>query len=232
MAATVLIPALNEEHRIAATVTAARAVAGVGRVLVIDDGSTDETGARARDAGAEVLSLKRNAGKGGALQAGLEHVGASADIIVLLDADLGDTAGEAAALLAPLAEGTADMTIATFPPPVRRGGFGLVKRLARWGIERLAGVRVSAPLSGQRALNRDAIAAGTPFAHGFGVEVALTVRVARAGLRVREVRTDMRHAETGRDLPGFVHRGRQLLAVAWTLARLSFERQSADASAG
>jgi hypothetical protein len=56
--------------------------------------------------------------------------------------------------------------------------------------------------------------------------VALTVRVARAGWTIVEVQTAMRHVATGRDLAGFVHRGRQFVAVARTLVGLALERQS------
>jgi hypothetical protein len=115
--------------------------------------------------------------------------------------------------------------VAILPRPHGKAGFGLVKGLARWGIRRMGnGFEAHAPLSGQRALNRRAIDVATPFAHGYGVEVALTIRVLRAGLRVLEVPTTMSHAETGRDLSGIVHRGRQFAHVARTLTRLAIER--------
>jgi hypothetical protein len=65
----------------------------------------------------------------------------------------------------------------------------------------------------------------TPFAFGYGVEVALTVRALRSGLRVLEVQTTMSHDATGRDAVGFAHRGRQFLHVARALARLALERR-------
>lgn len=220
MSVIALIPAHNEAERINATVTAALAVPGIDRVLVIDDASSDGTAALARDAGAEVLALKTNLGKGGALQAGLDSVAGDADIVLLLDGDLGETAGQAGVLLGPVADGSADMTIATLPRPAGSGGIGLVKGLARAGIKALSGYEPIAPLSGQRALNRAAWAAATPFARGYGVEVALTVRAARGGMRIAEVPTEMTHAATGRDLAGFRHRGRQFLQVAGALWRL------------
>lgn len=232
MSAVALVPALNEAERIAATVTAIATVPGIDRVLVIDDGSTDDTARRACAAGAEVLSLQANAGKGRALAAGLDALDDDVDIVLFLDADLGPTATEAAALLAPVRAGEADMAIATLPRPPRSGGIGLVKGLARWGIRRLGGFDATAPLSGQRALSRAAWQSALPFPSGFGIEVALTVRVCRAGLRVREVPTTMQHAVTGRDLAGFRHRGRQFVAVAFALLRLALERQSAGVIGG
>jgi len=221
-----LIPAFNEQQRIEATVRAVAAIETVDLVVVVDDASSDGTAEIAESAGAEVLRLPKNLGKGAALDAGLASA-KDADVIVLLDGDLGETAAEAGVLLAPVLEDSADMTIAGFPPADKPGGFGLVKGLARWGIARLGGeFDATAPLSGQRALNAKAIAACTPFAFGYGVEVALTIRALRAGLRVREIPTKMRHAATGRDVAGLVHRGRQFLHVGVALLRIAAEGDS------
>ncbi|MBN2847526.1 MAG: glycosyltransferase family 2 protein [Coriobacteriia bacterium] len=227
MTVTALIPAHNEAERVGATVSAARSVPMIDRVVVIDDGSTDNTTVVAAAAGAEVVRVPVNRGKGGALQAGLDLVREATDVLVLLAADLGESASEAALLLSPELDGQADMAIEVLPRPAGSGGIGLVKTLARWGIARLGPFDAQAPLSGQRALSRRAWEAATPFADGFGVEVALTVHVARAGLTIAEVPTAMRHAATGRDIPGFMHRGRQFIAVARTLVRLALGRQSA-----
>lgn len=224
MTVVALVPAHDEAERIGATVTAVLAVAEIDRVLVIDDGSADETGKRAREAGAAVLHLPRNLGKGGALQAGLDDASCDADVVVFLDADLGETASQAGTLVRPVLAGEADMTIATLPKPPGSGGFGLVKGLARRGIRWLTGFEASAPLSGQRALSRAAVAAVLPLERGFGVEVGLTVKLCRAGLRVLEVPTTMRHAATGRNPSGFAHRGRQFVAVAAALVRLALRR--------
>ncbi|MBN1192291.1 MAG: glycosyltransferase family 2 protein [Coriobacteriia bacterium] len=221
----VLIPAHNEAATITATVAAALTLSAVDRVVVIDDASEDGTPALAREAGAEVLVLETNLGKGGALQAGLNTVRDDAEVLVLLDGDLGTTAAEAAVLIEPVLAGEADMTIATLPRPAGSGGFGLVKGLARSGIRILSGFEASAPLSGQRALSRQAWEVATPFARGYGVEVALTVRAARTGQRLLEVPTTMGHAATGRDLAGFMHRGRQFVQVGLALMQLSLERR-------
>jgi hypothetical protein len=219
----VLIPAHEEAARIAATVRAALSVPGVSRVVVVDDGSRDATAEEAEAAGAKVVRLVFNVGKGAALEAGASRVSA-ADVVVLLDGDLAETAAQAEALLAPVLAGDADMSIATFPRPSGKAGFGLVKGLARAGIARMGGgFEATAPLSGQRALTAACFEAVRPFASGYGVEVALTVRALRAGLRVTEVPTTMAHAATGRDVSGFVHRGRQFVHVLIALTRLWFE---------
>jgi glycosyltransferase involved in cell wall biosynthesis len=171
-----------------------------------------------------------NAGKGAALDSGLAAIGGDADVLLLLDGDLRETASQGALLLAPVLAGEADMTVAAFPKPDGKAGLGLVKGLARAGIRLLGGraardFRATAPLSGQRALSREALAVVTPFAFGYGVEVAITVRALRAGLRVLEVPTTMAHDATGRDAAGFAHRGRQFAHVAGALMRLALDRR-------
>jgi len=123
------------------------------------------------------------------------------------------------------------MAIAAFPRPDGKAGFGLVKGLARWGIARMGGGWLAdAPLSGQRALSRECFELTRPFATGYGVEVALSVRALRSGMRLVEVPTTMTHAATGRDLRGFVHRGRQFVHVALALLRLAFEKRPPHAA--
>jgi GT2 family glycosyltransferase len=225
---TVLIPAHDEAERIGETVSAARGIAGVGRVLVIDDASGDGTAQRAEAAGAEVLRLPANVGKGAALDAGLARVGADSGVLLLLDGDLGASASQGSLLLEPVLAGRAAMSVARFPPPTAKAGFGLVKGLARLGIHLLGGSEgrsfpALAPLSGQRAMTRECWERVTPFAFGYGVEVALTVRALRAGMAVVEVPTTMTHDATHRDAAGFAHRGQQFGHVAMALLRLAFE---------
>jgi len=228
MGVTVLVPAHDEAERIGATVTAALGIGGVTRALVIDDASTDATGDLAAAAGAEVLRLPANVGKGAALDAGLARVRSDADVLMMLDGDLGSSASQGALLLEPILSGEAAMSVAAFPRPAGRAGFGLVKGLARFGIRALGGQAggsfvATAPLSGQRAMTRACWERVTPFAFGYGVEVALTVRALRSGMAVAEVPTTMTHAATGRDAAGFTHRGRQFLHVARALLRLTLE---------
>lgn len=220
-----LIAAKDEAERIAETVEAARGIHGVDRVVVVDDGSEDDTADVADAAGAKVVRLQFNVGKGAALEAGAARV-SDADVVLLLDADLGATASQGELLLAPVLADEADLTIATFPPPASPAGFGFVKRLASWGIRRYGRPpgdwAPAAPLSGQRAFTAAAFEAARPFSGGYGVEVTTTVRILRSDMRVVEVPTTMSHAATGRDFGGFVHRGRQFTQVAVALLRLAF----------
>ncbi len=210
--ATVLIPAFNEEDIIAETVKAALDIPGVSRVVVIDDGSTDKTAEIAEDAGALVIEATTNLGKGGALNLGLSMI--VGNYLLLLDADLGRTASEGKKLLDTIIRGQADMAIAQFPDKKRKSGFGLALGLAKKAIRQYTGLNLSSPLSGQRALNLRALEAlGCKFAEGFGMEVAMTIDVAKQGLIIREVPVEMEHRETGRDIAGFIHRGRQFMDI-------------------
>lgn len=216
MSLCVLIPAFNEAERVGATVVATLSLPSVTEVLVINDGSTDATAQVAEKAGARVLTLVQNGGKAAALTAGFHATQAS--FLLLLDADLGATAHEAHKLLPPVLTNEADMTIATFPViPGRGGGMGLVLRLARWGIVRITGKTLQAPLSGQRCLRREVLEAALPLASGFGIETGLNLSALKADFRILEVSTTMDHRVTQNDWRGRLHRARQLRDVAKAL---------------
>jgi glycosyltransferase involved in cell wall biosynthesis len=206
-----IVPARDEADRVAGTVKALYEIPMVDRVVVADDGSTDGTAAAAMAAGATVLSSARGVGKGGALEAALSRVPVP-DIYLLVDADVGETAAEAERLVQAVAEDHADLAIGRLPRP-EVGGFGLVKRMAACLIRRGCGFEATEPLSGQRAIRAQALHACRPLARGFGVETAMTIDAVRRGFRVVELDVAMRHRPTGRDVRGFVHRGRQGMQI-------------------
>ncbi len=107
----VVIPAYNEEKRVAKVVVDARAYADV--VLVVDDGSTDRTGDVAREAGATVVRHLENAGPGAATMTGIEAARRmGADTVITLDADGQHDASDIPLLLAPIKDGRADIVFA------------------------------------------------------------------------------------------------------------------------
>jgi glycosyltransferase involved in cell wall biosynthesis len=222
----VIIPAWNESGRIGATVKAAAGLPGVDIVMVVDDGSADDTSAEARNAGASVMRHPRNRGKAAAMETGAEAVrlleaGQARDVphyLLFLDGDLGETAGEAGPLAGPVRAGLADMTIAVFAPRVRRGGHGFVVALSGSGIMRATGWRPAQPLNGQRCLTRAAFDAATPLAPRWGAETGLTIDLLRQGMRVVEVEVPLEHRATGGDWRSQLHRARQFADVARALA--------------
>lgn len=127
----------------------------------------------------------------------------------MCDGDLSGTAEHLTALVREVQSGSADLAVASFERKVG-GGFGLAKGFARWAIRRRCGLSLSAPISGQRALSAEAFRVAVPFAPRFGMEIGMTIDVARAGLRVAEVPLPLAHRATGRTVAGFLHRGRQL----------------------
>jgi hypothetical protein len=197
---TILVAARDEEERIGTTVEALRREFPEADVIVADDGSVDGTAEVAEAAGARVVRLPRR-GKGQALA--LAERAAPAGPLLLCDADLlGD--------LRPLLEAGADLSVAAFAER-QGGGFGLVKRTARELLRLVTGRELREPLSGQRALTQAAREHVFPTAAGFGVDARMTADALGAGLTLEEVELPLRHRATGRDLGGFLHRGRQLV---------------------
>ena len=207
----VLIPAYNEEYYIGGTILGVRASGSADRIIVVDDGSTDDTAAVAARSGAEVLRIESNRGKGYALNYGLQRI--KSGIVVFIDADVGQSAVELQKLVAPVVSGEADMTIGVLPPSSRKGGFGLVKKFADTIVKRNTGRKLSAGLSGQRAVRMELLSAIGPVPGGFAAETGLNIKALAKGYRVVEVPVNMFHRESGRNIKGFMHRGKQFMDI-------------------
>jgi glycosyltransferase involved in cell wall biosynthesis len=218
----VIVTAYNEADRIGATLDALSRAFGPARVLLADDGSSDETVRIAAERGAHVVASARTVGKGEAAtlaarealdnaRAELGDLGRA--VFVLCDGDLGESAAKLDALVQVVERGEAELAVAAFSARVG-GGFGIALGFARWAIRRRCGVQTRAPISGQRALSGAALQDVLPFAHGFGMEVGMTIDAVRSGHRVVEVELDLVHRASGRTIGGFAHRGAQLLDFA------------------
>jgi hypothetical protein len=199
-----LVPVKDGEDKVAETVSALLSTGVPDRVIVIDDGSEDDTADVAAAAGARVLRLEVNRGKGGALRVGIDDA-PDADIFLLVDADLRSHAAVATALVDEVTADRADLAIAVFPPSAGRAGAGRVRDFSRNGIRALSGQQVREPLSGQRAVRADLLR-GMALAPRFGVEVGMTIDAARAGSRIVEIELPLEHDHTGRSWTGVRHR--------------------------
>ena len=218
----VVIAAYNEGDRIADTVTALKAAFPGAKIFVADDGSRDDTAARAVQAGAEVVSSGKLIGKGGAASLGARAaLLTEPELVLLCDGDLAGSAAALGVLLEAVERGEGDVAVARFARKVG-GGFGFAVGFARWAINNLVGLEFAAPISGQRAIRADALAQVLPFAPRFGMEIGMTVDATRAGFSVVEVEVDLEHRATGRSWRGFTHRFRQLLdfIAVWFSRRL------------
>jgi polyisoprenyl-phosphate glycosyltransferase len=187
-----VIPAYNEAGRITRVLTTLAAAPSVGRILVIDDGSTDGTAdaVRAHPAAASGrlrVVTQPNGGKGAAMRHGAEQAG-GADVLLFFDADLlGLTVEHVESLLAPVLAQTHPMALGVF----RGGNFWTT--LAQ---------RLAPNISGQRAIQRELFLSIPGVAEArYGVELAITGFVMDKGLPVaRVVLKDVSHPPKERKL--------------------------------
>ncbi len=206
MRVVAIIPAYNEERTLGQVLDVVRSVPAVNEVIVISDGSTDGTARVARAHGAHCIELRENVGKGGALKAGIDR--ADADVYLFLDADLvGLRREHVEALLAPVLEGEAEMTVGVFDRG--RVATDLAQLVAPF-------------LSGQRAVRRRVLQDVPGLeASRFGVEVALTRHIRRHRIPVKLVPLDnlthlMKEEKLGL-LRGFVAR----MKMYWEIMKVT-----------
>ncbi|ACB85259.1 glycosyltransferase family 2 protein [Natranaerobius thermophilus] len=219
-----IIPACNEGNNIVDTIRGLQDLNEVNEIIVVDDGSKDETFELAKAQGVSCVKLDKNYGKGKALYTGVES--SDSQVVAFVDADLGQTAKKIKSLITPVVCGEADMAIVKFPKEgnYKYGGFGLVKKLAKTGTYLLTGKVTEASLSGQRVINRELAKQllELEIDSGYGVELGMTVEALKREAKVIEVEENMSHRKTGKDLQGFLHRGKQFIQILITLLRKKF----------
>jgi glycosyltransferase involved in cell wall biosynthesis len=232
----IVMPALNESASVGAVITQVKKSLPGMDVLVVDDGSSDETAKLARQAGAEVARLAVNLGVGGAMRTGFRYAVARAyDVVVQVDADGQHDPDEVAALLAGLDE--ADIVIGS-----RFAGKGVYhasgpRKYAMVALSmvfsRLAKTELTDVTSGAKAMGPRAIklfAAYYP-AEYLGDTVESLVMAIRAGLRIKEVPVIMRERTAGTPscspIKSAVYLGRAGLALLLALVR---RRPAVDSS--
>lgn len=169
----IIIPAFNEAERIADVLRAVKGASHIYEIIVVNDGSSDDTSAEAQKVGGvKVIDLVKNVGKGGAMAAGVAST--TAQIIAFVDADLaGLKAEHIDQITRPLLKDECDMCFGVF-----RGG----------KIRSNAAMAVTPWLSGQRAMKRELFEA-IPYIGEvrFGVEVAITEVARKRKARVKRV---------------------------------------------
>ena len=179
---SVVIPALNEEKRIAEVVRHVLADPATAEVIVVDDSSIDATAERARQAGARVI-LSSMLGKGPSMRDGLEV--ARHELIAYLDGDLaGLRPGLVSDLCRPLLRGEADFVKARFGRSGGRVTELTAKPMLKVFFPEIA--HFAQPLGGIIAARRSLLHS-LRFEEGYGVDIGLLIGASRAGARLVEV---------------------------------------------
>ena len=192
----VVIPALDEAERLPALLDRLRELHPDAPVVVVDDGSTDDTARVAREHGAHVVSHPFNLGYGAALQTGYRWALArGAERVVQLDADGQHDPELIDALLRPLEQGECDVVLGSRfleETGYAMGRFQTLGRKVFEALGRIAGVQVTDPTTGFQALGRRALELYVEdfFPHDYP-DVDVLVVAARRGLRIQERSTPM-----------------------------------------
>lgn len=183
-----VIPAFNEAGTIADVVRGLRGQ--VSHVLVVSDGSTDDTAARARAAGADVLELRANGGKGTAIRAGLARILSEPYTHVLfLDGDMQHRPAEAARLIAAAERTGADLVVGERQfsrdqmPASRYHANRIGSRALSWFV----GAPVGDTQCGFRVCRLEALRDLPLRARGYDVETEMLVKLRRRGATLTSV---------------------------------------------
>jgi glycosyltransferase involved in cell wall biosynthesis len=227
---TVVIPTFNEAESIASVIEEMpRDI--VDRIIVADGGSADGTPAKARGAGAEVISVGR--GYGLACLRGAEAAGA-ADIIVFMDGDGADDPAAINALVTPVRSGACDFVIASRALGEREPGSMawhqlLAGQIAGLLTQLLYGVHYT-DMCAYRAIRRDTLLALGMRELTYGWNLEMQMRVARSGLRVLEIPVPYRcriggESKVAGSLKGSI---KASIKIVSTFARIAIEPRSGD----
>ena len=223
-----VIPALDEAPSIAGvveTLLEGRSIA-LHRVLVVDNGSNDETGEIARRAGANVVREERR-GYGYACLAGV-LAAKEADVIVLLDGDAADDPDDLFRILSPLLAGEADLVVGSRTLGSREPGSMTLQqvlgnRLTAFLMRSIYGMKVS-DLGSFRAIRREDLLALEMREMTYGWPVEMMVKAARVGYRYREVPVRHRRrsggsSKVGGTLLGSIRAGWYILSTVFRYSR-------------
>jgi glycosyltransferase involved in cell wall biosynthesis len=228
---SVVVPALNEEEPIAGVVRECLATKVPAEIIVVDNGSSDRTAERARDAGARVVS-EPLPGYGRACMAGIRALSQECDIIVFLDGDGSDCPEFMKELVDPIATGTHDFVIGSRTRGQREPGSMnfqqiVAGRIAGSILRLLYGVRYT-DMCPFRAIRRDALEKLGMREQTYGWNLEMQMKAARVRLGILEIPVNHRRRAGGESkvsgtLRGTFVAGARIMA---TLLRIAFERKT------
>ena len=183
------IPAYNEENTISDLVKSAKKF--VDKVIVCDDGSTDDTLNNAKLAGAEIISHKKNQGYGAAITTLFDYCRMqNADVMITLDGDGQHDPNQIPILLDTISQHSVDVVLGsrfldnnTDTPGYRKRGIKIITSAANFGAD----FKVSDAQSGFRAYSKSAINAIHPTEQGMAVSTEILLKISNKGLSLAEV---------------------------------------------
>jgi glycosyltransferase involved in cell wall biosynthesis len=186
----ILIPAFNAAQSLGSLLEKIPQNIGDGCIVVVDDGSTDDTSRIAADAGAVVIRHERNRGKGAALRSGFEYVLAStrSDSVLTMDADLQHDPAEISKFLAAWETGCTDIVLGC-----RRFGSGmpihriLSNTISSSLVSARTGARIRDSQTGFRLIAREVLLSVELEADGYEAETEFLIKAAQKGFRISSV---------------------------------------------
>jgi glycosyltransferase involved in cell wall biosynthesis len=214
---SIVVPAFNEERSVGPLVAALRAAAPWHQVLVVDDGSTDATGERAREAGALVVRHPYNKGNGAAVKTGIRH--ATGEFVLIIDGDGQHRASDATRLVSFLGE--YDLVIGARASTTQATQARLLgNRALNWLASYLTGRHVPDLTSGFRAARRQCL---REFLHllpnGFSTPTTTTLAFIKAGYNVRFEPVEAA-ARVGKSKIKFLRDGMKFLLIVLKIVTL------------
>lgn len=182
MTVSIVIPAYNESKTVGKVVKVINGLDCVDEIIVVDDGSFDETAKAAQDAGATVIVHSRNKGKGAAIKTGFEN--SNGDIVAFIDADLKNlTSRQVENIIKPILDGKADITKTKFKRKAGRVTELTAKPLLNFFFPEL---KFDQPLSGQFAAKRSFLSK-IKLEEDYGVDIGIVLDADVRGMRIKEV---------------------------------------------
>lgn len=209
-----ILPLYNEEENAAKTIASLKMLGCLSAIVAVDDGSTDGTYDSIRNIeGISILRHNKNRGKAASIKDAVSMY--TADIYLLSDGDIGESALFMAPLIEYVVDNKCDMCVARIPAGKGSGGFGILKRFSYFAVKHLSGVEFPCPLSGMRVIKKDIMFdSRVSFYYRFGIELGMLVDALNCGYRVHYMDANIRHTLTGNDICGFIHRFHEFKDVA------------------
>ncbi|MFQ6050276.1 MAG: glycosyltransferase family 2 protein [Candidatus Hydrothermarchaeota archaeon] len=193
MKVSVVIPAYNEERFIGNLL---EKIPKKYQIIVVDDGSTDNTSKEAQIHDVEVIRHDENKGKGEAIKTGLGK--ANGDVVVFMDADFQHDPSHIERIIEPILRDEADVVIGSRLLSNYKG-MPYQRRLSNWisslTFRLITGLEIRDVLCGYRAFKKDALSKIDITGSRYEVEMEMLIKAAKSGLRIKEVPIEKKYGE-------------------------------------